>query len=113
MRFWSARRSLAFGDSQWLEAHLHLLRAAPARVLTVFDRAAPQMQAQLADAFPRSSGGGGPLLCSLTGVPFNGPSDAASFVTRRRELLSNALASSTLGVRAQMHSFEMDIQKTR
>lgn len=106
-----ARWPVAFMDSQWLEAHLHLLRAAgPAIVLALFDHVAARVQAELAPSFPSD---GAPMRSSLTGVPFGGPHDAASFVRRRRELLVNALASPTLGIREQMVSFEMDIHKTR
>ena len=98
------RSPLASGDSQWLEAHLPLLRAQPARVLALFDQKAAQMQAELARTFPPDA------RCSLTGVAGSGPRDAASFLSRRRELLDNALASSTLGVREQTGPFELDIQ---
>jgi hypothetical protein len=104
-----ARWPVAFMDSQWLEAHLPLLRAAPAQVLTLLDAVTPQLHAELASAFPP---GGGPAHCALWGIPTEGPRSAAEFVSRRRELLCNAFASPTLGIREQMSSFELDVSKT-
>ena len=102
---------LAFCDSLWLDTHLHLLRAAPARVIALYDLKAPELQEELARRLP-APGSESPTRDSVFGVPFVGPTDAAGFVTRRRELLSNALASATLGVGAQMDPFEMDLKKT-
>ena len=103
---------LAFLDSLWLETHLPLLRAAPARALALFDHVAGGLQTDLerANFFPTD---GQPMRSAVSGVPMSGPRDAAGFVRRRRELLANALASPTLGVRAQMHACEADIQKHR
>lgn len=96
-----------FGDSQWLEAHLDLLRTQPAAVLALLDFMTPRLQAELEGFFGAFSGG--PVRCELTGMLASGPRDAASFIRHRRELLANALASSTLGIREQMNSFEIDI----
>ena len=106
------RWPVAFLDSQWLEAHLPLLRADPAGALALFDRVAAKMQSELesSKAFPAD---GGPVFCSVWGVPMTGGKNPADFVRRRRELLANTLASPSLGIRVQMDSFEMDIQKHR
>lgn len=100
---------LAFMDSQWLEAHLHLLRSEPARVLAFFDSKAAGLKQDLQPLFPAN---GEPMQSALLGVPMAGGADAPSFVNRRRELLANALASPTMGIRQQMVSFEMDITKS-
>ena len=70
----------------------------------------PRLHAELDGFFGAFSGG--PVRCELTGMLASGPRDAASFIRRRRELLANALASSTLGIREQMNSFEIDISKS-
>jgi hypothetical protein len=107
-----ARTPLAFMDSQWLETHLRLLRAEPARVLALFDHKAPEVVETL-ERSGRFPADGGPIRCAIWGVPMAGPRDAAGLVQRRRELLSNALASPTLGVREQMAYNEMDLGATR
>ena len=56
---------------------------------------------------------GAPILCSVTGCPMAYGTDAPTFVRRRREVLANALASTTLGIRQQMDPFEMDFRKWR
>ena len=103
-----AQSPLAFGDSQWLEAHLDVLRNEPAAVLALLDFVTPQLLTELSGMFT-----GEPVRSAMTGITASGPRDAASFIRRRRELLANALASSTLGIREQMISFEVDICKTR
>jgi hypothetical protein len=47
----------------------------------------------------------------MTGCPMAYGTDAPSFVSRRRFLLANALASPTLGIREQMNFAEMDVCK--
>jgi len=102
------RSPLAFGDSQWLEAHLDLLRNEPAAVLALFDYVTPRMLTELAGFFSADG-----ARCAMTGVPTSGAHDAPSFIRRRREVLARSLASSTLGIREQMLPFEGDIRKTR
>ena len=104
-----AQWPVAFGDSQWLEAHLNLLRNEPAAVLALLDFVTPQLLTEL------SSSGmftGEPVRCPTFGVIASGPRTAAGFIRRRRELLANALASSTLGIREQMTWSEIDVGKT-
>ena len=105
-----AQSPLAFGDSQWLEAHLDVLRNEPAAALALLDFVTPQLLTELSGC---GMFNGEPVRCAATGITASGPRDAASFIRRRRELLANALASSTLGIREQMIPFEVDICKTR